>query len=293
MDVNCEGCAGCCVDWRALTDLPDPEREVPRQPVDDAYNLVPLEIDEVRGLIDAGLGDVLTPRVFRVTDPDAEGTVEIDGEPLAAIRGRPAFYVGLCTPPKPVAPAGREDPRWLPTCVFLDPTTLQCRIHDGPLYPNACSAYPGANLSLDQETECERVERAGGGDRLLDATPPSEVPGLRLGPQAVGAKLFAHPDPDDLGGRIERIADGRPTAEDRATFAAAAAASSPGTVSIDRRRFESVKRTVLDADSWGGQAIDEWTDVAGPIGTADGNCTPSLAKRFEDDHGAPGTPGWE
>lgn len=290
MDVDCEGCAGCCVDWRALTDLPDPEHAGSREPIGDAYNLVPLEVDELRSFVDAGLADALTPHLFRV--PDADGTVDIDGEPLAAIDDKPVFYVGLRNVPKPVAAAGSDEAIWLPTCAFLDPTTLQCRIHDDDLYPNACAAYPGANLQLDQATECERVERAGGGKRLLNDDPPSSVPGLRLGPQAIGSKLFAYPDPDDLDGRVRRFREGVATVEDRASFVAAAAASQPGAISINEDRYEQAREQVLAADSWVGQAIREWNDHASPVGESEG-ADPSLAERIEAQRGAPGTPGWE
>jgi Fe-S-cluster containining protein len=292
MEVNCEGCAGCCVDWRPLAPNPDQRTEPgDREFLDDAYNPVPLEVDEVRAFVDAGLGDALTPRLWRITDPAVEGIVEIDGEPLAAIDGRPAFYVGLRTSAKPVAPVGHEVPTWLPTCPFLDPATLQCRIHEDELYPTACRTYPGANLAMEQETECERVERATGDERLLDATPPETPSGLRLGPQAIGAKLYGYPDPDRLEGRIDRIAAGTPSAEDRATFVATAAASSPGSLSVDRDRYETAYERVLDADSWVQRAIDDWEARAGEIGTNGGE--PGSARIVEEERGAPGTPGWD
>lgn len=73
MDVNCEGCAGCCIDWRALAppDV-DPEHERRRRfrPLDDVYNLTPLASDEVRAFLGEEWGDALTPRVFARTRPD-------------------------------------------------------------------------------------------------------------------------------------------------------------------------------------------------------------------------------
>lgn len=142
MRVDCEDCAGCCLDWRALApddvDL-DHERRGRYRPIDDAYNLAVLTRDDVRTFLDAGLADAMTPRLFHA-DGDAPA-VSIDGYDLAAVDGRPVFLVGLRKPPKPVAPFG-TDGAWLPTCAFLDPDTLQCRLHDAELYPADCAAYP-------------------------------------------------------------------------------------------------------------------------------------------------------
>ncbi|MFB6161058.1 MAG: YkgJ family cysteine cluster protein, partial [Haloferacaceae archaeon] len=233
MEVDCQGCAGCCLDWRPLADEPsDHERRGGRPPVDDAYNLVPLVRDEVRDFVAAGLGDALVPRLF-AAGPDEEG-VTVDGVDLAAADGRPVFVVGLRKPPKPVAPFG-GDRRWLRACAFLDPATLKCRIHGGDRYPSACRDYPGHNLALGEETECERVERAFGGERLVDGSDP-ETAGLALGPAALGAKVFAHPDPDRIAGAVARLRAGEPTAADRATFVGAAVGSRPGSLTVDERR---------------------------------------------------------
>jgi len=299
MEVDCEGCAGCCIDWRALVDEPgDHERRGDRDPIDDTHNLVPLRRGEVRAFLEAGLGDAMTPRLWL-----DEGGVEIDGRELAGIGGRPVFFVGLRKIPKPVAPFD-ADPEWLPACVFLDPETLQCRIHGDELYPQQCSSYPGHNLTLDQETECERVEGAFGGDRLLDDEPPDDAvahsattpgsqarqgaDGLLLGPQALGEKLFVHPDPARLAGAVDRIAEGEPTAADRAEFVGVAAASSPGTTSVDDRRYEAARERALDAGSWVGAAADEWRERR-DADAAD----PSLAAVVEGERGAPPTPGWD
>jgi len=296
MDVDCEGCAGCCVDWHALAPgIDDPEHEGERRPLDDATNFVPLERDEVRAFLDDGHADALRPRLWTVSTVPTDGsggdgpggTVAIDGYDLAAVDDRPVFYVGLRKPPKPVAAAGRTAPAWLPTCVFLDPETLQCRIHDEDRYPAACEAYPGYNLQLDQETECERVERAGGGDRLLDGEPPRDLPGVGLGPQALGAKLFAHPEPGDLAGRIERLADGEATSADRRTFVTAAAASSPGTLAVSDEWRSRARTAFEEGESWVSGAIEEWTALAG------GEPDPTLGERIEEARGAPETPGWE
>lgn len=290
MNVDCEECAGCCVDWRAIAPDPsDHERRGPRQPLDGVYNLVPLTRDDVRAFVDAGLTDALTPRLF-IAGPDDDG-VTVDGFDLASIHGRPAFFVGLRKPPKPVAPFGREDATWLPACVFLDPTNLQCRIHDGDLYPEECASYPGHNLALDRETECERVETAFGGERLLDAEPPDGLDSLLLGPQAVGAKVFAHPDRARIAGAVERIAAGEPTDDDRAEFVATAAAHAPGAVEVNEGAYESTLEAALAADSWAGAAIDDWTERAGDPGESASD--PSVATRLEDDRGAPSTPGWD
>jgi hypothetical protein len=288
MHVDCEGCAGCCIDWRPLGDRPldhDHERRGPHQPIDDVYNLVPLTRDEVRAFVDAGYGDALTPRLW-----ESEGGVEIDGHELAAIDGKPTFYVGLRKPPKPVAPFGAES-RWLSTCAFLDPTTLQCRIHDDDLYPNECAEYPGHNLALDRETECERVEAEFGDDRLLDDAVPEDIEGLLLGPQAIGAKVFVHPDPESLAGTIEHVANRTITHEDRAEFVATAAASAPGTTERNDQYYEDARETVLAADSWAGRAIADWADRADDPGSP--APPPETATGLEDDRGAPGTPGWD
>ncbi|USZ69619.1 YkgJ family cysteine cluster protein [Halorussus salilacus] len=302
MEVNCEGCAGCCIDWRPIAPDPsDHERRGPRTPLDDAYNLVPLTRDDARALLDAGLADATTPRLWR----DEDG-VEIDGVSVAAIAERPVFFLGLRKPPKPVGPFGTE-PTWLPTCAFLDPTTLQCRIHGEETYPEECSEYPGHNLELGSETECERVEEAfggegtdgsrvssdesDGGERLLDDDPPEDLSALLFGPQAVGQKVFAFPDPDRLEGVVARIARDDPTDEDRALFVAAAVASAPGTGAVDDETFESALAEAREADSWVGRAVADWERRAGESGASAPD--PVVAERVEDDRGAPGTPGWQ
>ena len=285
MDVDCEGCAGCCIDWRdvapAAVDL-DHERRGGLVPLDDTYNLVPLTSDEVRAFLAAGLGDAMTPRLFA----SDERSVAVDGRDLAAVRGRPAFFVGLRKPPKPVAPFG-TGPSWLPSCVFLDPATLQCRIHGDDRYPDACATYPGDNLALEAETECERVEAAFGGDRLLDDDPGDADPLLGVG--ALGATVFTHPEPERLAGRVERIAGGEPTAADRAEFVAVAAASRPGSLDVDEARYERARRRVREADSWVGAAAAAWRERS----DADEPPEPSRGEAVEESRGAPSTPGWD
>lgn len=286
MEVDCEGCAGCCIDWRPLAAVPsDHERRGPRRPIDDVYNLVPLTRDEVRDFLEAGYGDALTPRLWTTDDPDAL-SVTVAGHDLAAVDGKPAFFVGLRKAPKPVAPFG-QDAHWLPTCAFLDPATLQCRIHEDDLYPGECSDYPGRNLALDVETECERVEAAFGGPRLIEDTPPEDARPL-LGPHVLGVKVFTHPDPGSLATTVERLASREPTAEDRATFVAAAAASAPGSTEVNEAKYATYFECALTARSWVGDAIREWRDRA-----ADAPPDPELGERVEDGRGAPGTPGWE
>ncbi len=288
MDVNCEGCAGCCIDWRPVgPDSLDHERRGPRRPVDDAYNFVPLTRDEVHGYVDGGLGDALTPRLWLADESDA--SVEIDGFHLAAIGDRPAFFVGLRKPPKPVAPFGVER-TWLETCVFLDPATLRCRVHGGDDYPSTCADYPGHNLALGRETECERVEAAHGGDRLLDADPPEGMRGPLLGPHAVGGRLFAHPDRDELDGRVARVAAGSPTDADRAAFVGVAVGSSPGTLDVNRDRAAAARQAVLAADSWVGRAVDDWADAAGEVGSPAAD--PPDPDAVETARGAPETEEW-
>ncbi|SEO58623.1 hypothetical protein SAMN04487948_103358 [Halogranum amylolyticum] len=287
MDVNCDGCAGCCIDWRPLApDADDHERRGRRPPLDDAYNLVPLSRDEVRDFLDAGYGDVMTPRLWEATDGD--DAVTVDGHDLVAVGDRPVFFLGLRKPPKPVGPFGL-DRHWLDTCVFLDPETLRCRIHDSPLYPRTCSDYPGQNLALDRETECERVEMAYGGDRLLDDTPPDNV-GLALGPQALGAKLFVYPDPEELTGVVDRLLADELTAADRARFVGVAVGSSPGTTTVDGTRAEEARTEARAADSWAGQAIEAWemrADETGSLATD----VESTGATVEEARGAPETEG--
>ncbi|SFL29154.1 hypothetical protein SAMN04487950_3291 [Halogranum rubrum] len=291
MEVNCEDCAGCCLDWRPLvseaTERPaafDRERRGRRPSLDDTYNLVPLARDEVRDFLDAGYGDVMIPRLWEADEGD--DSVTVDGYDLVAIADRPVFFVGLRKPPKPVAPFG-VDSHWLDTCVFLDPDTLRCRIHGSPLYPRTCSDYPGQNLTLDRETECERVEAEFDGERLLDDTPPETV-GLALGPQALGAKLFVYPDPDDLTGVVDRLVRRDLTPADRAQFVGAAVGSSPGTTTVDEMRAEEARETALAADSWAGQAIEAWEEVAGAVGsTVDGDAVSGAT--VEVARGAPKT----
>ncbi|WP_137284255.1 YkgJ family cysteine cluster protein [Halorussus salinisoli] len=285
MEVNCEGCAGCCIDWRAISSAPsDHERRGPREPLDDDYNLVPLTRGDARDFLNAGLADVLTPRLWR-----DESGVEIDGVSLSAIDDKPAFFLGLRKSPKPVA-LFDADSTWLPTCAFLDPTTLQCRIHDEETYPAECADYPGHNLELGQETECERVEATFGGERLVDDEPPDDLSGFLFGPQAIGEKVFVFPDPERLEGVVARAAVDELTAEDRALFAAAAVSSAPGTTTVNRDRFESALAAARETDSWVGRAIDDWEDRAADVGSAAPD--PTLAERVEDDRGAPETPGW-
>lgn len=283
MRVDCEGCAGCCVDWRSLGPVDEHERSGPHRPLDDVYNLVPLSRDDVHAVLDAGMADATTPRLWRAAEGPA---ASIDGHDIAAIDGRPVFFLGLRKVPKPVAPFD-TDPQWLPTCVFLDPETLQCRVHDAETYPEECAAYPGSNLALGAETECERVEDAMGGDRLLDGTAPSNADDLLVGPQAVGQKVFVYPDFDGLEGVVERAVDGTLTTDDRAQFVAAAAAGSPGTTAIDEAHFEEALERARAADSWAGRAIPRWETLAE---TDDPN--PTLAREVETARGAPETPGW-
>lgn len=282
MEVNCARCAGCCIDWRSLaSDASDHERRGRHSPFDDQYNFVPLTRDDVIAFVESGYVDAMTPRLWA-----DESGVEIDGTGVAAIDDKPVFFLGLRKPPKPVAPFG-EDPSWLPTCVFLDPMTLQCRIHESDLYPEECEEYPGHNLELGAETECERVENAFGGDRLIDGTPPSALSGLLLGPQAVGQKVFVHPDPDRLTAIVTRVTEHAITPADRIEFVAAAIANSPGTTTVDRDRFSTARQHLVNSTSWVTQGIDSWHRLAESEPP-----DPSMGERVEEAHGAPPTPGW-
>jgi len=296
MELGCAGCAGCCVDWRPL----DPaaagtDRTGDRHPLDDGYDLVPLTRDEVAAFLADGLADVLRPRLF--TPAPADDRVAIDGTDVAAVDDRPVFAVGLRKPPKPVAPVGTDAIRWLDACVFLDPTTLQCRIHGTHRYPRACGTYPAHSLELEAETECERVEAAGGGgDRLIDDTPPADTPPLPFGPHAAGATVFAYPAPEDLAGVVGRLRAGTETAADRARFVGAAVGSRPGSLAVNRDRAADARETAQTGDSWAGRAIRAWRDRAGVDGepvAVDCDDRDALVRRLEDDAGAPETPGWD
>jgi len=285
MEVNCAGCAGCCLDWRPLSPAAlDHERRGERVPLDDSYNLVPLARDEVKRFVEAGEGDVLTPRLFEPGTGD--GKRRLGGHEVAAVDGRPVFFIGLRKPPKPVAPFGGER-RWLRTCAFLDPETLQCRIHGDDRYPGDCADYPGHNLVLDQETECERVEDGHGGTRLQDRGDPP-TGNLALGPQAIGTKVFVHPAPERLHETVDRLVRGRLRRADRAEFVAGAVASAPGSLAVDETRLESVRDQVVAASSWASNAIAAWESMAG----ARGDSAVGAATRVDERFGAPSTPGW-
>ncbi|ELY97840.1 YkgJ family cysteine cluster protein [Natrialba asiatica] len=346
MEVHCDGCAGCCMDWTALlerdgdgsengaelecnTDDDSDSSEAAlsesgprgrfgdadamnRAPFDADANFVPLTREEVRTMLDRGLAAAMTPRFWHARDESE--AVEIDGHAVAAIADRPVFFVGLRKPPKPVAPFGRADPTWLPTCVFLDPTTLQCRIHDDEHFPTECGAYPAHNLELDQETECERVEATFGGDRLVDdrVTDDELADGPLLGSQAIGEKLFCHPQPTELEGVIDRLSTGTLRPADRAECLAVASASSSGTLAISESHYERGKVRALetmdddtDGDaaagesethSWVGPAIREWTRrYRHHQQSTPGDDAPpaELAVDIEETRGAPETPGWD
>jgi Fe-S-cluster containining protein len=309
--TNCEGCAGCCLDWRPLGGAPDRERRGRYHALDDTYNLVPLTSDEIRTFLDAGEPDALAPRLFTVhedaagSDTDRAGatTVEIDGYDVAAVGDRPLFAVGLRKTAKPVALFGRRNdvpqddpengPVWLDACVFLDPDTLQCRIHEAERYPRTCGTYPGHNLELDAETECERIEDAHGeaGERLLEDTPPEDLPPLPFGPQALGGTVFLYPDPNELSGVVERIADGEPTPADRARFVGVAVGSAPGSPRVNEQRRAEATQRARETESWISEAISEWRALAGDHGTPAWDAPES--DEIEEARGAPETPGWD
>ena len=139
------------------------------------------------------------------------------------------------------------------------------------------------------DSECERVERHVGGARLLDDAPPEDRSGLLFGPQAVGEKVFAYPDPGELeDGFIDRLIAGDLTDADRARFVAVAAASAPGTTAVEPTKREQASETTLDADSWAGAAIAEWAARADSE-----DPDPELGERVEAERGAPSTPGWD
>ena len=285
MELDCAGCAGCCIDWRPLAPgAPDHERLGGRLPVDDSYNVVPLTRDEVRDFCAAGLGDALVPRLWSAAEGDDH--VDVDGVRLAAVAGRPVFVVGLRKPPKPVAPFGTER-AWLDACVFLDPETLRCRVHGDDRYPGRCADYPGQNLLLDAETECERVESAFGGERLLDDDPPAEGSPPPLGPQALGATVFAHPRPDELDGVVARLRDGDASDADRAEFVGVAVGHRPGSLDVDEALAAEWRERARSADSWVGPSAAAWEAAAeGDVDDA------PTGEDVEVARGAPATSPW-
>lgn len=135
-------------------------------------------------------------------------------------------------------------------------------------------------------TECERVERAFGGERLLDDDPPDDPP--MLGRGALGGKVFVHPDPDDLAGAVKRIAAGEPTDDDRARFVGAAAGAVPGTTEVDGDRARAYRERASAADSWVGRAIDAWEQNA----SAAGEPVADDVVAREETRGAPPTRAW-
>ena len=286
MEVNCAGCAGCCIDWRPLVDGDrHTQPGAPGEPLDDRYNLVPLSRDDVRSLVGAGYGAALRPRLWRA-DPDQD-SVDIDGYEVVAIRSRPLFMMGLRHVPKPVAPFGTE-PHWLRSCVFLDPDTLQCRIHDEPEYPTTCATYPGDHLTLDAESECERVEANWDETRLVDGTPPENGRPPPLDEFSLGSTVFLHPDPSRLAGRIERLLADSLQYDDRFEFGAVALAQSPGMPETQPETYRSERQRLDEQESWIRESIEEWMDAA--VTTEP---EPSMARSIEDRRGAPSTPGWD
>jgi hypothetical protein len=284
MEVNCAGCAGCCVDWRPLGDDAGDEHRGDRRALDDTHSLVRLTRDEVREFVAVGLGDALAPRLWTAAADDE--SVSIDGVDVAAVSDHPVFAVGLRKPPKPVGPFG-TDPTWLRTCVFFDPETLRCRIHGDERYPRTCRTYPGHNLLLDVGTECERVERAAGGERLLDSTPPSDAPPLPFGPQALGTTVFGHPDPDTLVGVVDRLRRGETTPADCADFVGVAVGSAPGSLAVDEARAATWRDRAEAADSWVGAAVAAWERAAPDVGVP-----AETAPVEETSLGAPSTVSW-
>ncbi len=285
MEVDCAGCAGCCIDWRPLAaDPSEHERRGDQPPLDNRYNLVPLTRDDVKAFVDAGYTDVMRPRLWRAAGERPH--VTIDGFDVVAIGERPLFMLGLRHVPKPVGPFD-ADPRWLSACVFLDPTTLQCRIHDEAIYPRTCATYPGHHLVLDREPECVRVERETGRQRLLDETPPADVPPPPLGAQSLGATVFLHPSADRLAAVIDRLARDELTADDRREFVAVALAQSPGMPAVNEERYRSALARLGDATSWVSPAGADWRAAA-----SNRSPEPGLAATFEEARGAPHTQGW-
>jgi Fe-S-cluster containining protein len=268
MEVNCEGCAGCCIDWRPLGAPDDREREGRYRALDDACHLVPLARDEIRGFVEAGLGDALVPRLFAA---EGDRTATVDGREVAGIDGRPAFLVGIRTLPKPVAPfdGGRV---WLDACAFLDPDTQKCRIHDTDRHPDRCRTYPEHNLELGAKTECGRVERVHGepGATLVDGAVPAELPPPPLGRGALGSTVWGRPPT-------------APRSSPRPPRRRPAAA-------VNADLYEQARERVLTADSWVAVAAADWETAAGPLGDAvDDAPDPD---RVEVDRGAPGTTAW-
>lgn len=280
MEVDCAECAGCCLDWRPLGRTDDSPATDSRS-IDDWVNFVTLSRDDISALLAAGYGDVFRPRLWYADEADAGATV--DAIDIATIAGNPVFSVGLRQVWKPVGPFGQV-PSQLETCVFLDPMTLQCRIHTTDHYPTTCSTYPGQHLLMDVETECERVESHWAIPRLLEDSLPEDLHAPPLGPQSLGSTVFVHPEPDDLSGSIDRLRRDQLTRDDRIEFAAIALAQSPGMPQIDRTKYATARERLESAISWVTESRERLVQESNP--------TPAAVSICESNRGAPKTDGW-
>lgn len=286
VELNCQECAGCCIDWHSVV----PDREFTDTtfegytPYDSRDKFVTVSSDEVRKFIQSGYGDGLIPRLFQPTDNQL-GCMTIDGVELASIDSQPVFLMGLRSTRKPVAPFGL-DPSWLPTCIFLDPDSLQCRIHNSKVYPDTCARYPADNLYFDAETECERVEQIFGEDRLLEHDDSSPRP--TIGPGSVGGTVFLHPKPERLDGLIKPLLEDPAVEPGRIEFSAVAAASAPGVDHIDQERYEQVHSQLSGSTSWISEVADRWKQIYEMGKPTDHAETLDV----EVPTGAPPTPGW-
>ena len=280
MEVDCAGCAACCIDWRPL----DRQAHTPigdTTALDERMNLVPLSSDDIRALVREGYGDVFRPRLWRPSDD--QPSVCIDEVELVAIAGKPVFSVGLRQLRKPVAPFGQPS-QSLRTCVFLDPSSLQCRIHESPAYPSACATYPGHHLLLAVESECERVEKRWETPKIIDDSVPPDIALPQLGVQALGSTVFLHPDPDRLSGVIERLSSETLSDDDRREFVAVAMSQSPGMPHVDDARYHNARKKLKHTTSWVSATAIEREGATEE--------TSSSVTSLELSHGAPKTPGW-
>jgi len=284
MEVNCEGCAGCCIDWRALNDAKvDHERRGRYVPLDDVGNLAPIRRD--------GSGPSSTKGSATSSSPDCSPARATPPSISTEPRWRPSTdgphsSSACASRPKPVGPFD-SDSTWLPTCAFLDPTTLQCRIHGDDLYPETCRRYPRREPRAGRG---DGVRARGSGLRRVPADRRRTARRRRTDLRARGGRDdgVRSPRPRPADGRRRPPAERRVDPEDRAEFVAVAAASSPAMLAVSDPVYEETREQVLDADSWAGRAIDRWTDRAGDAGT-DAPAPAPLAKEFEEEAGAPET----
>ncbi len=286
MKLNCKECAGCCIDWRSMAskniDM-NHEWRGKYKPIDNTYNLVVLTKDDIVNLLQSGYVDSMTPRLFY----SSKKSIEINGISIASIDEKPIFFIGIRKVKKPVSPFGK-DSRWLPSCIFLDPSNLQCRIHDSEIYPESCFNYPKNNIALDLETECERVEKNFNQRRLKNEEGIKETSNVFFGPEVIGHKIFVYQNKNELSNIINDIKKNNLDKKQRYKFIATAIASSPGSTTINKKKFQEALSKAYESESWINDTINDWKQRK-----QNEKPNPKKSGIVETKRGAPKTPGWD